>query len=123
MYGIGAVGFLGVIYAAYLLTTFEEKPTDLFEMAVIAITVVTNATTHFQPKRNALRYLYMGSCYIGLLLVNIFGAFYIVALTHPVFEDQLKHISSLIENRFQLMGDVYVLYKIDQQDMVIFAFI
>lgn len=90
-------------------------------MFVIATTVLTNATSHFQPKRVGLRYLYMTSCYVGLFLVNVFGAFYIVALTHPIFEEQLRSISSLIENRFQLMGDVYVLYKIDQQDMVIFG--
>lgn len=119
LYVMGIFAVFAAIIIGFLLTTFEEKPIDYFEMSLIGISVVSNSATYFQPKRPCNRFLYMLTCYIGLLLVNIFGAYYVVALTYPIFEDQLDSVNSLIENKFQLMGDAYVLEKISLQDVVI----
>lgn len=118
VYVCGAFGITGMVFLAYLWTAFEDKPIDIFRVVLLGTAVFVVFTPSFNPKKGWVRFFYILSVYICIWFQNILAAYFVVALTRPIHDEQVRSVNELIANGFRLMGDSHLLSRIKHQDKV-----
>lgn len=107
-YTWGATMYIMTIFVAFLLTTFEEKPLDLWYCAILSVQTVIGFTSTFKPKGTLMRLHYGQFLIIPFWLTQIFSAYLITFASQILYENQIDTIESIVNNEFRLAGDSHV---------------
>lgn len=118
VYIIGAIAFILVVFGAYLLTTFEDRPYDLIRSTFMTIQVVLGLSTVFEPKIWMIRLLFTKFMFIGFWIVQIFNAYWITFVSRVLHEKQIDTIDELIRENFHLAGNEYILNQLKNGNVV-----
>lgn len=115
---IGVVLFITVIFGAYMMTTFEDRPYDLIRSTFMSIQIILCLATVLNPKRWIFRLLFVKYMFIAFWIVQIFDAFWIEYASRVLYERQIDTIDDLIGENYHLAGDEYVLNHLKINKMV-----
>lgn len=109
--------YIMTIFGAFLLTTFEEKPLDLFYCAILSVQTVVGFTSPFKPKGSLMRFHYGQFLIIPFWLTQIFSAFLITFAPRVLYENQINSVENIAQNGFRLAGDSYVLDHLKRKEV------
>lgn len=101
----GITMFIMVIITAYLWTTFEEKPLDIFYCTISSVQILVGFTSTFRPKGWLLRFHYGQFLVIPFWTSQIFSAFLTTFTLRTLYEYQIDTIEDIARDGFRLAGD------------------
>lgn len=114
----GVTMYIATIFGTFLLTTFEEKPLDIFYCAILSVQTLTGFTSQFSPKLTVTRFHFGQFLIIPFWLNQIFNGFLITYLHLILYEDQIKTLDEISRNNFHLAGDHLVFEHLEVKNMV-----
>lgn len=60
--------------------------------------------------------------FLGFWCLNVIEAYYMIGLSGPILNEQLKSVNEMIKNKVHFMGNAIALTKMQQQEKVLFYF-
>lgn len=103
-YVIGFALYFATITCGYLLSTFDEKPMDLFHTVMIAVQILVGFASNYESKSTIMRLFFALYLIIPLWLTQIFCAYWIIFVPHVLYEIQIDSLSEIAAQDFRLVG-------------------
>lgn len=97
------------LFAAYFLTTFEEKPLDFLYCIILTVQTIIAFPSIFNPKGLLLRLHYALFLIIPFWLTQIYSAYLFTFISQVIFEHQIATCSEISDQNFRLTGDHHVI--------------
>lgn len=107
-YTLCIVLFVLGILTVFFLTTFEEKPLDIFRCGLISFQCIIGLTTLFNPKLFIHRLLFAQYMFIGYLVIQIFNAFLVTFISRVIYGIQIKTIAAASDDGYRFAGESYI---------------
>lgn len=106
---------------AYFLQMFERRPRwDILKFSVNGFACYMGFPCTYNPIRSGTRlstiFIFFGS----FLFATLLSTMTVKILTTPLYNSQIKSIDQIIENKFQLVGNMFAYQKITKQNQVNF---
>lgn len=106
------------IILTFLLTSFEERPTDFIGCALLVVQIVTGITSNFQPKGFILRILTVNFLFMCFLIVQIINAFLVSHISRVLYGKQIDTIAAILEEKFHFVGEAYIFNQLSTNKKV-----
>lgn len=106
------------LFAAYFLTTFEEKPLDFLYCIILTVQTIIAFPSIFNPKGILLRLHYALFLIIPFWLTQIYSAYLFTFISQVLSEHQIATCSEIADQRFRLTGDLNIIDHIRVKDAV-----
>lgn len=114
----GIILLLLTLFAAYFLTTFEEKPLDFLYCIILTVQTIIAFPSIFNPKGLLLRLHYALFLIIPFWLTQIYSAYLFTFISQVLFEHQIATRSEIADQRFRLTGDLNIIDHIRVKNAV-----
>lgn len=99
---VGFLTFFVGIGAVHLCTGIEPKKLDIWASMTLTLRVLFGSPTNHQPKSLIFRIGYFFMLYVQLLVVTIYGAYYINFVTRVIFEPQVSTIQEILNLNYRI---------------------
>lgn len=115
---IGTILFVVVIFVAYALTSFEERPLDIWTSMLIVFRALISFSSEFNPKRGMLRLFFIGGLFTIMVVTTTFLAFYYGLVMQPKHGKQIQNFDELTNRKFALAGDKNTKIYLEKENLV-----
>lgn len=115
---------IAVVFFGYFIQQYEDlyPKWNWFRLSLAGMAPCWGAPSEYNPKIIPNRIFFI-FCIFGALLTYIVAtSFYLLLLTNPRFEDQIKLRHEIIDERFELVGEGFALQHLMKQNQVNFDF-
>lgn len=109
-----------VISLIYFMQTFDQvKPKwDVIRIIFCGLRIYCGFVCEYKPKINSTRILFTSLLLAFILFDVTFVTFWSEYMKTTHFEDQINTVKGIIDNEFEIVGDVFALHHLKHQNEV-----
>lgn len=119
VYALFTVTVVAVLGAAYILQIFDPPPhMDWHRIFVNEFPCILGFPCHYYPTSSPHRVLFAFFLLASTLFVILINSVAFSFITTPILQPQIKSIQEIVGNEFNLVGNRFVLMKLQQKTEV-----
>lgn len=115
---IAVILYIICVYLLYALTTFDDRPVDIWKSTIIFLQAVVLVPVAYKPKRANLQLHFISGHFMAMITNAMLVAFCMKFLLASRYEKQIQTFDQLVEHDFLIAGDDTAKNYLEENQMV-----